>query len=75
MARRGRPGLRLPAADVPSYGRGLTTGTLTDVLAALVAAPGFAGMTFVEHNPDHGAPDGSTTRALVALLRTALAPR
>ncbi|MBB2922022.1 arginase family protein [Cellulomonas cellasea] len=65
----------LPAADVPSFGRGLTAPTLAAALAALVAEPGFAGLTFVEHNPDHGAADGSTTRALVDLLRQALAPR
>lgn len=65
----------LPAADVPSFGRGLVPGTLVAALATLVATPGFAGMTFVEHNPDHGAADGSTTRALVDLLRRALAPR
>lgn len=65
----------LPAADVPTWGRGLAPSTLAEALAALVATPGFAGMTFVEHNPDHGAEDGSTSRALVDLLRTALAPR
>jgi arginase len=65
----------LPAADIPSFGRGLAPATLIAALAALVAEPGFVGMTFVEHNPDHGAADGSTTRALVDLLRRALAPR
>jgi hypothetical protein len=30
-------------------------------------------MTFVEHNPDHGEPDGSTTVALVHALAQALA--
>lgn len=65
----------LAAADVPTYGRGLTPGTLAEALAALVAEPGCAGLAFVEHNPDRGAEDGSTTRALVDLLRTALTPR
>lgn len=65
----------LPAADIASFGRGLAPGTLAEALGELVAAPGFAGLTVVEHNPDHGAADGSTTRALVDLLRTALAPR
>ena len=64
----------LPASDIPSFGRGLAPDTLAEALAALVAAPGFAGMTFAEHNPEHGAADGSTTRALVRLLRTALGP-
>ena len=48
----------LPASDIPSFGRGLVPATLAAALGALVAAPGFSGMTFVEHNPDHGAADG-----------------
>ncbi|MGS0686048.1 arginase family protein [Nakamurella sp. GG22] len=60
--------LDTPAADVPIYGRGLTLPQLVALLRTLVADPRCAAMTFVEHNPDHGAPGGGTTRALVAAL-------
>ncbi len=60
--------LDTPAADVPNYGRGLTLPQLVALLRTLVADPGCAAMTFVEHNPDHGEPGGGTTRALVAAL-------
>jgi len=38
----------------------------------LVAGAGFAGLTVTEHNPLHGAEDGSTTAALAAALQRAL---
>ena len=42
------------------------------VVGALAAAPGFAGMTVCELNPDHGEPDGSTVRALSDAMVAAL---
>jgi len=65
--------LDTPAADVPNYGRGLTLAQLVPLLGALVNDRRCAAMTFVEHNPDHGDPDGSTTVALVHALARALA--
>ncbi|NHT19516.1 arginase family protein [Cellulomonas sp. IC4_254] len=66
--------LLLPGADVPQYGRGLTLDVLVAVLEPLVADAGFAGMTLVEHNPDHN-PDGTSARRLVAALAPVLAAR
>lgn len=63
-----------PAADVPLYNRGLTKDQAMAALSEFVAHPGFAGMTFAEFNPDHGEPDGSTTRVLAEALTGALAP-
>jgi arginase len=65
----------LPVADVPLYNRGLTTAEAMAALSEFVAHPGFAGMTFVEFNPDHGEPDGSTARTLAAALAGALGSR
>lgn len=65
--------LLLPAADVPQYGRGLRLSTLVQSLGILAARPGFAGMTLVEFNPDHAAPDGSTARELVRAVTSILA--
>jgi arginase len=66
--------LLLPGADVPQYGRGLTLDVLVAVLEPLVADARFAGMTLVEHNPDHD-PDGASARRLVAALAPVLAAR
>jgi len=66
--------LLLPGADVPQYGRGLTLDVLVAVLEPLVADPRLAGMTLVEHNPDHD-PDGGSARRLVAALAPVLAAR
>ena len=63
-----------PAADVPIFGRGLTLPQLVAVLRVLFADPRCAAATFVEHNPDHGNPDGSTTRMLVDALAMAFTP-
>jgi arginase len=63
-----------PAADVPIFGKGLTLMQLVAVLGVLLADPRCAAVTFVEHNPDHGNPDGSTTRTLVEALAAAFAP-
>ena len=65
--------LDIPAADVPSYGRGLTLAQLRSLLGPLAADPRCVAITFVEHNPDHGSPDGSTTRALADAMADALA--
>ena len=64
--------LALPAADVPSYGRGLTPEALERALRVLIAHSSLAGMTFVEFNPDHGGEPVAT--ALVQLLSRAMAP-
>jgi arginase len=64
--------LALPAADVPSYGRGLTPEALERALRVLIAHSKLAGMTFVEFNPDHGGEPVAT--ALVQLLSRAMAP-
>ncbi|WP_147796608.1 arginase family protein [Cellulomonas sp. Y8] len=66
--------LLLPGADVPQYGRGLTLDVLVAVLEPLVADPLLAGVTLVEHNPDHD-PDGLSARRLVAVLAPVLAAR
>lgn len=66
--------LLLPGADVPQYGRGLTLDLLVAVLEPLVADARFAGMTLVEHNPDHD-PGGGSARRLVAALAPVLAAR
>jgi len=64
--------LELPAADVPVYGRGLRIEELTALVRALARDPRCAALTFVEFNPAHGEPDGSTARALVELLASVL---
>jgi arginase len=66
--------LLLPGADVPQYGRGLALDVLVAVLEPLVADGRFAGMTLVEHNPDHD-PDGASARRLVGALAPVLAAR
>jgi len=62
----------LPVADVPIHAGGLTLDEAMTVVGALAAAPGFAGMTVCELNPDHGEPDGSTVRALSDAMVAAL---
>lgn len=64
--------LLLPGADVPQYGRGLPLDVLVTLLEPLVADPGLAGVTLVEHNPDHD-PDGTSARRLVEALAPVLA--
>jgi arginase len=41
-------------------------------LRVLTADPRFRALTVTEHNPFHGAADGSTTRRLVEVLARAL---
>ncbi|MCC2307958.1 arginase family protein [Cellulomonas chengniuliangii] len=63
--------LLLPGPDIPQYGRGLTLDTLVALLTALVAAPGFSGLTLVEYNPDHD-PDGASAARIVDGLAQAI---
>lgn len=62
--------LTLPAADIPTYGRGLDPATLDRALRVLGAGPGPQAMICAEVNPDHA--DGTALRGVVALLTGAL---
>ena len=61
-----------PLSENTGHNIGLPFATAVDALAVLVAGPGFAGLTVTEHNPLHGAEDGSTTRALASALQRVL---
>jgi arginase len=63
--------LTLPAADIPTYGRGLDPATLDRALRVLGAGPGPQAMVCAEVNPDHA--DETAMRAVVALLAGVLA--
>jgi arginase len=65
----------LPLSEESGLNVGLTFDAACAALEVLVAGPGFAGLTVTEHNPDHGAEDGSTTAALARALNAALSPR
>ncbi len=56
-----------------TFGRKLMLPQLISLLRVLVADRRCCAVTLVEHNPDHGAPDGLTTRALVGALADAFA--
>jgi arginase len=62
----------MPLSENTGHGIGLAFEAATAALDVLVAGPGFAGLTVTEHNPAHGAEDGSTTEALAAALQRAL---
>jgi arginase len=62
----------LPLSENTGHNVGLPFGTACAALEALVADPRFAGLTVTEHNPAHGAEDGSTTAALARALNAAL---
>ena len=62
----------LPLSENTGHNIGLPFATAVAALAELVAGPGFAGLTVTEHNPAHGAEDGSTTRALAEALQRVL---
>jgi arginase len=62
----------LPLSENTGHNIGLPFEAACAGLEALVAGPGFAGLTVTEHNPAHGAEDGSTTAALAAALQRAL---
>jgi len=61
-----------PLSENTGHNIGLPFATAVEALSALVAGPGFAGLTVTEHNPLHGAEDGSTTLALATALQRAL---
>jgi arginase len=65
----------LPLSENTGHNVGLRFETACAALEALVADPRFAGLTVTEHNPAHGAEDGSTTAALAGALNAALSPR
>jgi arginase len=51
---------------------GVTLEVAATALGVLTADPRFRALTVTEHNPFHGAADGSTTRRLVEVLARAL---
>ncbi len=65
----------LPLSENTGHNIGLPFQAACAALEVLVAGPGFAGLTVTEHNPAHGADDGSTTAALAQALQTALSAR
>lgn len=58
--------------DTTGRGTGLTLDQTARSLAVLAADPRLSALTIAEVNPAHGAEDGSTIRALVAMLGKAL---
>lgn len=62
----------MPLSENTGHGVGLPFSTACEALDTLLAPGGFAGLTVTEHNPAHGAEDGSTTAALAAALQRAL---
>jgi arginase len=62
----------LPLSENTGHNIGLPFDAACAALEILVAPPGFAALTVTEHNPAHGAEDGSTTAALAAALQRAL---
>ena len=61
-----------PLSENTGHNIGLPFGAACAALESLVAGDGFAGLTVTEHNPAHGAEDGSTTKALADALQRAL---
>jgi arginase len=62
----------MPLSENTGHGIGLPFDTAVAALETLVAGDGFAGLTVTEHNPAHGAEDGSTTKALADALQRVL---
>jgi arginase len=62
----------IPLSENTGHNVGLPFDTAAAALEVLVADPRLAGLTVTEHNPAHGAEDGSTTRTLAAALQRAL---
>jgi arginase len=58
----------LPLSENTGRNIGLPFAAARAVLATLLADPRVAALTVTEHNPLHGAPDGSTTLALAEAL-------
>jgi arginase len=62
----------LPLSENTGHNIGLPFAAAAAALEALTADERFAGLTVTEHNPAHGAEDGSTTAALAGALNAAL---
>jgi arginase len=62
----------LPLSENSGHNIGLPFDTACAALEVIVAGAGFAGLTVTEHNPAHGAEDGSDTAALAAALQRVL---
>jgi arginase len=58
----------LPLSENTGHNIGMPFATARKVLAAACADPRVAALTVTEHNPLHGADDGSTTAALAEAL-------
>jgi arginase len=58
----------LPLSENTGHNIGLPFASAQAVLETLLADPRVAALTVTEHNPLHGAPDGSTTAALANAL-------
>jgi len=62
----------LPLSENTGHNIGLPFETACAALEVLANGAGFAGLTVTEHNPLHGAEDGSTTKALADALQRVL---
>jgi len=62
---------QMPAADIPTYGRGLSVPDLTALLRVLLQDPRCAGALLVEYNPDHD-PERVAANGLIGILASAL---
>jgi arginase len=62
----------LPLSENTGHNIGMAFETAVAALAALTADPRLVALTVTEHNPAHGAEDGSTTAALADALAAAL---
>jgi arginase len=62
----------LPLSENTGHNIGLPFDTACAALETLLADARFAGLTVTEHNPAHGAEDGTATAALAAALQRAL---
>ena len=62
----------LPLSENTGHNIGLPFDAACAALEVLANGAGFAGLTVTEHNPLHGAEDGSTTKALADALQRVL---
>jgi arginase len=62
----------MPLSENTGHNIGLSFDAAIAALETLAAGTGFTGLTVTEHNPLHGAEDGSTTKALADALQRAL---
>jgi len=65
----------LPLSENTGLNIGMPFAAASAALAVLAADPRVAALTVTEHNPAHGAADGSTTAALAGALAAAVSPR